>query len=190
MLQVSAAGTAPPPRHNHHLHVHNDLLYLFGGINDLGVSTVSLFKTTLPRQQVDRACALANAAAFGESPGIGGAEDAQQEGSEAAGGPAASMSSSAAVLQLEWQELEADLPYNKSRAAVMQQGQLRCYQLGSATLGRSINDDDAERGECWHANQNVGCLVPGRWHRTCCCEGLALETEAQQMRQYDGPAAS
>ncbi len=55
--------------------------------------------------------------------------------------------STAAVLQLEWQELEADLPYNKSRATVLQQGQLRCYQLGSATLGRSINEDDAEKGQ-------------------------------------------
>jgi hypothetical protein len=47
---------------------------------------------------------------------------------------------------LEWAELDAQLPYNKSRAAVMQGGQLRCYQLGSAVLGRSVADDDAEKG--------------------------------------------
>lgn len=63
-------------------------------------------------------------------------------------GPAAGAmgSSSATQLQLAWQELDADLPYNKSRATAMHQGQLRCYQLGSATLGRSINEDDAEKG--------------------------------------------
>lgn len=132
--------------------MHNELVYLFGGLNDLGISTVSMFKAVLPRQQADRACALANAAAFGESSGAGSAgdaDDAQQDegsaggvGSAAAGGPG----SASSALQLEWQELEADLPYNKSRATVMQQGEMRCYQLGSATLGRSINEEDAEKG--------------------------------------------
>lgn len=146
-MQVGAFGTPPPPRHSHHIHVHNDLLYLFGGLNELGVSTVSLFKAVVPRQQVDRACALANAAAFGDSPGAAGAEGTQQEGCDTAADGGVGASSSTAQLELEWHELEANLPYNKSRATVMQQGQMRCYQLGWATLGRSINEDDAEKGE-------------------------------------------
>jgi hypothetical protein len=52
-----------------------------------------------------------------------------------------------AAVEIEWQELDPELPYNKDRAGVMQQGQLRCYQLGSATLGRTMNEDDAEKGE-------------------------------------------
>lgn len=139
----------PPPRYGHHLHLHNDQMYLLGGFNDLSVPTTTLFQATMSRQQVDRACALACAAAFGEGPGAAGGEAAQQglQGPDsAAAAVAVGPNSSAAQLQLSWQELEAELPYNKSRATVMQQGQLRCYQLGSATLGRSINEDDAEKG--------------------------------------------
>lgn len=150
--QVAAVGSAPPPRHGHLLLVHNDLLYLFGGVNDLGVTTATLFRAVLSRQQVDRACASASAAAFGDAAAtVGGDGDQQAAGAQGdAGGLAVGANSTAAVLQLEWQELEADLPYNKSRATVMQQGQIRCYQLGSATLGRSINEDDAEKGSSAH----------------------------------------
>lgn len=145
---------APPPRHGHQLHVHNNTMYILGGLNDVGVATTTLFKAHMPRQQVDRACALASAASFGETPRGAGAEGAAQQGPQgpegggAGVGPAAGAtgSSSAAQLQLAWQELDADLSYNKSRATAMHQGQLRCYQLGSATLGRSINEDDAEEG--------------------------------------------
>lgn len=160
VVQVAALGSVPPPRYSHVLHVHNDVLYFFGGLNDLGVSTVTLFKTVLLRQAVDRACALANAAAFEGSPGSAGG-DGQPGGSDIADGPGtAEACSAAAALQLVWQELEGDLPYNKSRATVLQQGQMRCYQLGSATLGRSINEDDAEKGELLLAAQ-LDLVVPG-----------------------------
>jgi hypothetical protein len=130
-------------------------MYILGGLNDVGVTTTTLFKADMPRQQVDRACALASAAAFGETPRGAGAEGAAQQGPQGPEGSSAGVEgaaagatggSSAAQLQLVWQELDADLPYNKSRATAMHQGQLRCYQLGSATLGRSINEDDAEKG--------------------------------------------
>lgn len=164
-LQVAPVGVSPPPRHGHQLHVQNDQLFFFGGYNDLGVATCTLLKAVLARHAVDRACALAGAAAFGEPPGEAGLDDGTQQQRQqhqqhhsAAGGaegrPEAlsTSSSSAAVLQLEWQELDADLPYNKSRATVLQNGQMRCYQIGSATLGRSVNEDDAEKGE-----QTVTC---------------------------------
>jgi hypothetical protein len=130
--------------------VHNDQLYLQGGLNDLGVATASLFHTLMTRQQVDRACALVSAAACGTTSVVAGAEGTEQASEGSATSVGIAPSSAAAQLQLQWQELEADLPYNKSRATVMQQGQIRCYQLGSATLGRSINEDDVEKG-AWTA---------------------------------------
>jgi hypothetical protein len=147
-------GMSPPPRHGHQLHVQNAQLFLFGGFNDLGVATSTLMNAVLPRHAVDRACALTSAAAFGEAPGGSGLDDGTQQQQQSASGGADGgqdalgvSSSSAAVLQLEWQELDADLPYNKSRATVLQNGEMRCYQIGSTTLGRSVNEDDAEKGE-------------------------------------------
>lgn len=49
--------------------MHNDWLYLFGGVNELGASTVSLFKAQISRTAMDRAGAL-HAAAAGT--GLGG----------------------------------------------------------------------------------------------------------------------
>lgn len=153
-------GVAPPPRYCHQLHVYNDQLYMQSGLNDLGVATATLFKLLMTRQQVDRACALVSAAAFGATSAVAGAEGAQQGpgGGDSAAAEIAP-SSTAVQLQLQWQELEADLPYNKSRATVMQQGQIRCYQLGSATLGRSINEDDAEKGAWTVSYAAALCLL-------------------------------
>eukprot|EP00882_Tetradesmus_deserticola_P032319 GHRQ01036631.1.p3 GENE.GHRQ01036631.1~~GHRQ01036631.1.p3 ORF type:complete len:113 (+),score=37.32 GHRQ01036631.1:708-1046(+) len=64
-----------------------------------------------------------------------------------AGGGMDAADAAGAAVEVQWQELDPELPYNKDRAGVMQQGQLRCYQLGSATLGRTMNEDDAEKGE-------------------------------------------
>jgi hypothetical protein len=61
----------PPPRHSHMLHMHNDWLYLFGGVNELGASTVSLFKAHISRTAMDRAGALHAAAAGGGGLGPG-----------------------------------------------------------------------------------------------------------------------
>lgn len=148
--------------------MHNDLLYVFGGLNDLGVTTATLFRAVLSRQQVDRACAGASAAAFGDNAATVGGDSDQQVPSAPgdAGSLAAGPNSTAAVLQLEWEELEADLPYNKSRATVMQQGHIRCYQLGSATLGRSINEDDAEKGTSAHGIVLHRLLDYCAWSRT------------------------
>lgn len=120
----------PPPRHSHALHVHNDWLYLFGGINELGAVTVSLFKAFISRSAMDRAGTLhASSSTAGSSISIIGNNAA-----------------TSVAVDLEWAELDSELPYNKNRAGVMQQGQLRCYQLGSAALGRTVNEDDAEKG--------------------------------------------
>jgi hypothetical protein len=70
-VQVSPKGMLPPPRHSHMLHMHNDWLYLFGGVNELGASTVSLFKAHISRTAVDRAGALHAAAAGGGGLGPG-----------------------------------------------------------------------------------------------------------------------
>lgn len=120
----------PPPRHSHSLHAHNDWLYLFGGINELGAVTVSLFKAFLSRSAMDRAGALHAVSGGTGTMGL------------AANNPVAGN-----AMELEWVEMDSQLPYNKNRTGVMQQGQLRCYQLGSAMLGRSVNEDDAEKGE-------------------------------------------
>eukprot|EP00878_Enallax_costatus_P032238 GHUV01035378.1.p1 GENE.GHUV01035378.1~~GHUV01035378.1.p1 ORF type:complete len:143 (-),score=39.93 GHUV01035378.1:304-732(-) len=139
----------PPPRHSHCLHVHNDWLYLFGGVDELGAATVSLFKAFISRSAIDRAGALhmsssGSAAAHMSTSGA----SALHVSSSGAGGLGLGSSNSAAggAMELEWVELGSELPYNKNRAGVMQQGQLRCYQLGSAVLGRSVNEDDAEKG--------------------------------------------
>lgn len=52
----------------------------------------------------------------------------------------------AGVVKGEWVELESELPFNKSRCALMSRGVLSLLQLGSTTLGR-VNEDDAEKGE-------------------------------------------
>eukprot|EP00775_Hariotina_reticulata_P013287 gene13287-13418_t len=133
-IEVLPSGVLPPPRHGHNLHVHNEVLYLFGGCNELGAATVTLFKALLPRQALDKANAqhaAATVAPSGSTDGIG---------------PTAAAPGADGALHIEWLELDAELPYNKNRAGIMHQGQLRCYQLGSATLGRSINDNDAEKG--------------------------------------------
>lgn len=66
-----------------------------------------------------------------------------------------------AAVAIEWQELDPELPYNKDRSGVMQQGQLRCYQLGSATLGRTMNEDDAKKGRsCNCASKHVVVTYP------------------------------
>jgi hypothetical protein len=135
-VQVGPSGVPPPPRHGHNLHVHNEVLYLFGGCNELGAATVTLFKALMPRQALEKADAQHAAASGAFS-------------SSAAGGMGPGAAGTDGVLHIEWQELDAELPYNKNRAGILHQGQLRCFQLGSATLGRSVNDNDAEKGGQW-----------------------------------------
>jgi hypothetical protein len=85
-----------------------------------------------------------------------------------------------AAVEIEWQELDPELPYNKDRAGVMQQGQLRCYQLGSATLGRTMNEDDAEKGEHgstpvagWAFRAALACM--SSWQQDS-CDMASLQT--------------
>lgn len=147
-LQVNPKGMLPPPRHSHCLYVHNDWLYLFGGVNELGAASVSLSKAFISRTAMDRAGAL-HASSGGASAlhmSSSGAAALHMSSSGGAGGLGSGTAAAGGAMELEWVELDSELPYNKNRAGVMQQGQLRCYQLGSAALGRSVNEDDAEKG--------------------------------------------
>lgn len=48
-------------------------------------------------------------------------------------------------LKSEWEELDTELAYNKSRTYTLYNGQINMYQLGGCSYGRG-NDEDAEKG--------------------------------------------
>lgn len=135
-LKVSLSGAAPPPRQGHLLTVQDQTLYLFGGLDDLGAPSLRLFKLPVPRAALAAAAdAAANSIVGGTSGGGGSGGSMGGGGAGAAGGH----------FNGEWEEVESELTYNRSRSVVMYRGSLNIYQLGSSTLGKP-NDDDAEKG--------------------------------------------
>jgi hypothetical protein len=135
--QVSLGGSVPPPRHCHLVTVHDQTLYLFGGLDDLGAPSLRLFKLPVPRAAL---AAAADAAALAAPTGVGGVGGG---GGVAGGGGGGA---GAGVFRGEWEEVESELTYNRSRSVTLHHGSLSIYQLGSSTLGKP-NDDDAEKGE-------------------------------------------
>lgn len=137
--QVSLGGAAPPPRHSHLLSVHDQSLFLFGGLDELGAPSLRLFKLPVPRAAL---AAAADAAALSSAAGAatGGAQG--QAGGSSAG---AGAGGGAGSFRGEWEEVESELTYNRSRAVVLHRGCINIYQLGSSTMGKP-NDDDAEKG--------------------------------------------
>ncbi|GLI65995.1 hypothetical protein VaNZ11_009689 [Volvox africanus] len=51
--EIPCEGRCPPPRHSHHIHVHRDHLYLFGGLDELGAQSNAMFQVHLPGDQQD-----------------------------------------------------------------------------------------------------------------------------------------
>ncbi|GLC33992.1 Dynein regulatory complex subunit 7 [Pleodorina starrii] len=49
--EIPCEGRCPPPRHSHHIHVHRDHLYLFGGLDELGAQSNAMFRVHLPGDQ-------------------------------------------------------------------------------------------------------------------------------------------
>ncbi|EFJ52641.1 hypothetical protein VOLCADRAFT_102618 [Volvox carteri f. nagariensis] len=49
--EIPCEGRCPPPRHSHHIHVHKDNLYLFGGLDELGAQSNAMFRVHLPGDQ-------------------------------------------------------------------------------------------------------------------------------------------
>lgn len=102
-------------------------------------------------------------------------------------GLASSNPAAGSALELDWVEMDSELPYNKNRTGVMQQGQLRCYQLGSAMLGRSVNEDDAEKGVWLVGNNSHGSTLAAACVFTKCtalywdCQGLSPACDTSQL---------
>jgi len=140
-LEVSLGDTAPPPRHCHLVSVHDQALYLFGGLDDLGAPSLRLFKLPVPRAAL--AAAAGAAALASPTPGNSGAGGGS---AGAASGAGASAGGGAGSFRGEWEELESELTYNRNRSVTLHRGSLSIYQLGSSTLGKP-NDDEAEKGE-------------------------------------------
>lgn len=46
--EISAVGRVPPPRHSHLITVYKDHLYLFGGLDELGAQSFSMYRISLP----------------------------------------------------------------------------------------------------------------------------------------------
>ncbi|KAG2491059.1 hypothetical protein HYH03_010505 [Edaphochlamys debaryana] len=51
--EIPCEGRVPPPRHSHRITVHKDYLYLFGGLDELGAQSISMFRVHLPGGQQD-----------------------------------------------------------------------------------------------------------------------------------------
>jgi hypothetical protein len=129
---VSLGGAMPPPRHCHLLSVHDQALYLFGGLDELGAPSLRLFKLPVPRAALAAAADAASATA-------------PAGGSEGGGASAACAPAGGGAFRGEWEEVESELAFNASRSVALHHGSLSVYQLGGGTLGKP-NDDSAEKG--------------------------------------------
>lgn len=143
-LQITQRGAAPPPRHGHALCVHDEELFCFGGLNELGAPTTSLFHARIVRGMLEAAGAAAAAAA---TPPASTAAVVNIRAAAPGGGASSSnnSTSNSSSIPLEWDELDAQLPFCSSRTAVMAGGQLRCYQLSGSGATTSA-DEDLEKG--------------------------------------------
>ena len=47
-VELLPSGRAPPPRFSHCLHHHGEYVFLYGGVNDLGATSDSMFKVQMP----------------------------------------------------------------------------------------------------------------------------------------------
>ncbi len=57
----------------------------------------------------------------------------------------------ASQLRHDWEELESQLPFNKSRTTVLHAGSLNVLQLGSVTLGKGELAADKQLTSSWQA---------------------------------------
>lgn len=53
LVQVSCSGALPPPRHGHIISSNNENVHLFGGMDELGATSLQLFKLTATKSSME-----------------------------------------------------------------------------------------------------------------------------------------